>query len=100
MTSLIAEAGSFWEEGNAATWQLYCHHLLQPTGDVEVGGSSTESAASSCETCRAVYMPWPCPHLPGKDPSLGHMHKEQKTYPPGTSTHPQKMGARLTSLKW
>lgn len=100
MTSLMAEAGSFWEEGIAAMWLLYCHYLLQPTRGVEVGGSKTESASPSCEACREVYVLWPCPHLPGKDPSLGHVRKEQKTYPLGTSPHPPKMGACLTSLKW
>lgn len=80
-------------------WQLYCHHLLQPTRDVEVGGSKMETAASSRETCRAVYTLWPCPHVLGKD-FLGHRHKEQKIYLLGTSPHPQKTRPRRSSLKW
>lgn len=100
MISLITEAGSFWEKGHAVRCLLSCHHSLQPTGDAELGGRKAESAAASCEMWRAVYMLCPCPHLFGNDLSLGHMCKEQKISLLGTSPHPQKTGACLTSLKW
>lgn len=32
MTSLIAEAGSFWEDANVVRWQLYCHHYCNLLG--------------------------------------------------------------------
>lgn len=54
------------------------------------GRMKRESAAASCEACRGVYMLWLCPHLLGQHPSLGHMHREEKTYPPGTLLIPRR----------
>lgn len=91
--------GSSFLGSKAASWQLCCHLLLATHQRCGVGGSTNESAASSFETRRAVCVPWPCPHWLGKPPSLGHTHKEQNTYVPGSSPHPQRTGALLTSLK-